>query len=164
MTAWRGAWSRMHLTPMAAAACGRRGAIGGLSPDGGGTKCEQNEAVMGGDGERWTPVDSDLQVVVRGLVPRRARMEVLRRKRKDKEGGPPEAEGGMGGRRLMNFGGKRKANALLLAKSSSEKKKVHWPDVQWAPPKHPSKHPSHGALSTTHDRDRGRECGAGGAS
>ena len=70
----------------------------------------------------------------------------------------------MGGRRLMNFGGKRKANALLLAKSSSEKKKVHWPDVQWAPPKHPSKHPSHGALSTTHDRDRGRECGAGGAS
>ena len=86
--------------------------------------------------------------------------KVLRRKRKDKEGGPPEAEGGMGGGAAADeLGGKRKANPLLLAKSSSLKKKVHWPDVQWAPPKHPS----HGALSTTHDRDRGRGCGAGGA-
>ena len=68
----------------------------------------------------------------------------------------------MGGRRLMKFGGKRKANPLLLAKSSSLKKKGTLARCAVGATQ-TSKHPSHGALSTAHDRDRGRECGAGGA-
>ena len=70
----------------------------------------------------------------------------------------------MGGRRLMNLGGSARQIRfqVLLAKSSSWKKKVHWPDGAVGATQ-TSKHPSHGALSTAHDRDRGRECGAGGA-
>ncbi len=67
-----------------------------------------------------------------------------------------------GGAAADELGGKRKANPLLLAKSSSLKKKGTLARCAVGATQ-TSKHPSHGAHSTTHDRDRGRGCGAGGA-